>query len=598
MPGSGGGKKKPHPPPKPLPKPAHRPLIQASRQQPSQSPGVSGRWIGSPSMEQSPVISTQHGSEGVRTRKRRSQEQASTEVVDKQMAVGDGVETLVVRATTHQQDTAVNSQTCSAAHSTQRCDRQQGGEPFSTDTAGPTRVRCTKRRSGDNQGDGDLRPVKRRSSDKTDFATPVQKNQPSPSDDSQSPAGQREWELTPNSSARRTRQYLTAVRRQSSGKGSSPATATRQSSGRTPVIVNVSRTSVITSRQSNTVTRQGSSREGVGSRQSNDRVRVMRQDSDRSSAGRRQSAGRGAVTTHSSGRRQSGGRGTVTRTDSGRRQSGGRGTVTRTDSGRRQSGGRGTVTRTDSGRRQSGGRGTVTRTDSSRRQSAGQGTVTRSGSTKGRSDVVSTPQGPASTPVRTNSSARRRSGVTVTPKRSSIGSAKCRRDSGSVKRSDSGRGHRAGGESSTPSRSSSFRKQGSKPPQSPTFIRITRRLGVTEEQGSGDGGHSHTIIDDEQAQTIIAGLQKAQNRRAGEPADSHMVRKDRQQRHPQGPQVQGTVPRRAASVKRALVVGQGGGRGEGRGAADMETDIDSWEDDDASPSESEEVHASHFSTLV
>ena len=90
------------------------------------------------------------------------------------------------------------------------------------------------------------------------------------------------------------------------------------------------------------------------------------------------------------------------------------------------------------------------------------------------------------------------------PKRTSTGSGRSsRRESGKVKRSESGRQARGGGEGTaadtqaadTPSRAGSFRRHGVKPPQSPTFLRITRRLGVLDDDdcSSDDGSGGEEV---------------------------------------------------------------------------------------------------------
>ncbi|KAL8615462.1 hypothetical protein ACOMHN_053798 [Nucella lapillus] len=362
----------------------------------------------------------------------------------------------------------------------------------------------------------------------------------------------------------------------------SPVTVTRQTNS--PVTVTRQANSPVTvTRQTNspvTVTRQANSPVTV-TRQANSPVTVTRQASSRSSSGRRQSRGGN----------------TPARTDSNRRQSGGRQTPLTNEGNKRQSGTRGTPSTRDGNRRQSAGRGTPTG-DGNRKQSGGEGMVRRSGSNRAQGAGQNRSQALISTPVRTSSLARRRSGAggsTAAPKRSSSG--KPRRDSGGLRRGDSGRGHRAGdphGQAPSRSSSSSFKKQGPKTPQSPTFMRITRHLGVCQEQSSNVCKNLFAV-DEQQAQQIIAGLHKAQEK-ACEPGrhDTGVVENQRQE------PCMGNDPSEQAGrgEKGPGVVSAGEDEGRRVEPEDMETDIDSWEEDGVSAGAGEGGCSTHLSTLV
>ena len=190
------------------------------------------------------------------------------------------------------------------------------------------------------------------------------------------------------------------------------------------------------------------------------------------------------------------------------------------------------------------------------------------------------------------------------PKRTSTGSGRSsRRESGKVKRTESGRKARGGGEGTaadtqaadTPSRAGSFKRHGVKPPQSPTFLRITRRLGVLDDDGDccsdDDSGGEEVGGPVQFTQRAVLVLNKARPRSpAGQAPEPAVSDRDR------GP------PSGAAGLVQDHGSSSGGHSERQRSALDvqMETDIDACTTEEMEPNLGRERQKStaKLSTMV
>ncbi|KAK7108657.1 serine/arginine repetitive matrix protein 2-like [Littorina saxatilis] len=475
------------PPPKPLPKPKIRP--PSVRQKPGQA------------MNNSPQSSPVAASTGVsRARKRRSQEMDQVSIPEKVSAAGK-VEHRgpVTRSMSQSQIETQNDCTMAPqANGTQDTD----GQKKSTESS-ETLNNAAK-------------PAKRRSNDAAD-------------NEESSPTKR-------SNDARPLRKLPALPRRQSSEKEVSSPTVQRQASGKTP-----QNDSPLVKRTSSGKTKQDSP---MVKRQSSGKARkdspmVKRQSSGKEShtsspAVRRISSGK----TQQSPRRRSSGRVSITKSGSIAKS----GSITKSSSQRRQgsivsrenvnvsagrhrgrvntpepAGASGRETPIQNGNneksaypcgpgRQAGAgvreqpkiSGPVKRLSSTRAESMAHTASslvkrfnslreeTKSSKAKRRSGVGGI------TPKRTSTGGRSAGGTT--PKRTSSGRGKSPRDSGRVKRTDSKRRERSAedddSQGDTASRTDSFKKQTS---QSPTFMKITRRLGAFDEDCSDD---SFNVVQD------------------------------------------------------------------------------------------------------
>ena len=456
-----GPKKRPVPPPKPPPKPTLHALIATQQGLGPERPPPPGDLNGQTSL-------------GMRTRKRRSQETDQADAVpEKLSAAGAGA--------TRESRGPVTRSTSRSQIKIMEDSRTTPQFNFTSDAGSQEKVQS----SPDTGAQTASSAAKRRSIDKADHA-------------GSSPAKQC------NSAREGSRSSgLPAVpRRVSSGKKASHAFPA--------------------------VGRQGSLKEA----DSSSRAVSGRERKAESPVVKRQSIGKGPHPASPAVKRQSFGKEQKPRNGTPRRRSSTKVAVARSDSGRNR---QGSVVGKEQGKlsaqlhRSDSGRGTVIQSQPSERGKAASASSreTRSGRTE-KSAVCSSPgvqhdisdsagrdlkgaspvrrynsareeaKGPsaASSAKRFNSlrddtrssRAKRRSRDgsqgTPRPKRTSS-----RRESGKVKRSESGRQARDGGEGAaadtqaadTPSRAGSFRRHGVKPPQSPTFLRITRRLGVLDD---------------------------------------------------------------------------------------------------------------------
>ena len=273
-----------------------------------------------------------------------------------------------------------------------------------------------------------------------------------------------------------------------------------------------------------------------------------------------------------------------------RRQSSGKGTASRI---RKSSG---TVQRSGSGRRpqtiqKPTKEETTVQLSVSARHREGEKPLNHSkhcGSTRGEADTSRTPSSVkrlSSLKDDTQSSrAKRRSGVgssNSASKRTSTGVGKSRRQSGKVNRTDGARDR-----GDTPSRAGSFRKQGVHPPQSPTFIRITRRLGVSDEDDSDAGIDEHTETSDTTLDNgQSCGVTDGQGRSRNIPVLTRNVHTRRSQR----PDMASFTQLLEQTLNSSLKNMDGRGHSpattahktveKSAGDAGMETDIDSWTSD-------------------
>ena len=537
--GTRGPKKRPVPPPKPPPKPTLHALIATQQRLGPERPPPPGDLTGQTSLE-------------IRTRKRRSQETDQADAVpEKLSAAGAGATREsrgpVTRSTSRSQmKIPEDSRTTPQFNYTVDAGRQEKVQS-SPDTGAQTASSAAKRRSTDkadhaglsregSHSSSGLSAVPRRvsSGKKAGHAFPAVGRQGGLKEaDSSSRAVSRKSSgrerkadspvVKRQSSSKRPHPDSPAVKRQSFGKEQRPRNGTPRRRSSTKVAV---------ARSDSGRSRQGSI---VGKDQLNLSTQVHRSDSGRSRQGSIVGKDQLNLSTQ------------VHRSDCGRSR---RGSIVgkdqlnlstqvhRSDSGRSR---QGSVVGKDQGKlsaqvhRSGSGRGTVIQSQPSERGKAASASSreTRSGRTE-KSAVCASPgvqhdisdsagrdpkgaspvrrynsareeaKGPsaASSAKRFNSlrddtrssRAKRRSRDgsqgTPGPKRTSTGSGRSsRRESGKVKRTESGRQARGGGEGAaadtqaadTPSRAGSFRRHGVKPPQSPTFLRITRRLGVLDD---------------------------------------------------------------------------------------------------------------------
>ena len=495
--GTRGPKKRPVPPPKPPPKPTLHALIATQQRLGPERPPPPGDLTGQTSLE-------------IRTRKRRSQETDQTDAVpEKLSAAGAGATREsrgpVTRSTSRSQmKIPEDSRTTPQFNYTVDAGRQEK-EKSSPDTGEQTASSAAKRRSVDKADHAGSSPAKQcnsaregshsssglsavprrvSSGKKAGHAFPAVGRQGGLKEaDSSSRAVSRK------SSGRERKAESPVVKRQSSGKRPHPDSPAvkRQSFGKEQRPRNGtprrrSSTKVAVARSDSGRSRQGSI---VGKDQLNLSTQVHRSDSGRSRQGSvvGKDQGKLSAQVHRSGS----GRGTVIQSQPSERGKAASASSRETRSGRTE---KSAVCASpgvqhdisDSAGRDPKGASPVRRYNSAREEAKGPGAASPAKRFNSlRDDTRSS---------RAKRRSRDGSQGTPGPKRTSTGSGRSsRRESGKVKRTESGRQARGGGEGAaadtqaadTPSRAGSFRRHGVKPPQSPTFLRITRRLGVLDD---------------------------------------------------------------------------------------------------------------------